>query len=90
MAKKKKILLVTDRSAGHAFPACSLIEYLKKDRQVYFFTTSDYIRSKLFGEGLYFVGREFPRRNLVLEACFRFIEAFFILLIREKKERLGI
>lgn len=89
MSKKKRILLATDRSAGHIFPAYSLVKYLKERNEVYFFTTSEYFKNKIRTNGFYFLGKEFSYRNFFLEMCFRFIEALIILVTVKPEKIIG-
>ncbi len=72
-------MLATDRSAGHIFPAWTLVEPLSREHRVYLFATSSYFKKKLFPGRCIFLGRELDRRNIFLEMCYRAVEALIII-----------
>jgi len=76
---KPRIILAADRSAGHLFPASSLLPFLKAKWTAYFFATSDYFKTQIRGQDCFFLGRELSFRNLFFELVFRFFEAVYIL-----------
>jgi len=82
-----KVLLACERSAGHIFPALSMAKKFKKSgKDVRFFITSDFFKSRVEKEGFKTVGRSFAFRNLALEGLWRFFEAlYFIIVLRPKK-----
>jgi UDP-N-acetylglucosamine--N-acetylmuramyl-(pentapeptide) pyrophosphoryl-undecaprenol N-acetylglucosamine transferase len=76
----KKILLVADGSAGHIFPATSIIETLKDSASLYLFTTSSYFKRLLKDRNITLIGQEFLWKNTFLEMFYRFWEAIWLLL----------
>ena len=72
-----KILLITEYSGGHFFPASTLAYYLDKIFDVYIFTPSGFFYDK-FKERFKLVGK--PQRKRGRELVYRFFEALKIIL----------
>ncbi len=77
-----KTLLVSERSAGHVFPALAFAGSLsrREDAEIYFFTTAGFLKSSIKRQGYKVLGKSFYRRNLIIEGFWRFFEAIYILL----------
>lgn len=89
---KPKVLLVTERSAGHIYPALAVAEKIKEkfsgNCQLFFFTSSKKFKNCLKKEGITF-GTVFKFRNLLLETCFRAVEALYLILRIRPSEVIG-
>lgn len=57
--------------------------------EVYFFATSDFLRNYLENEGFLVYGRPFRRRNIILEAFYRFFEAINLLFKLRPQKVIG-
>lgn len=84
-----KVILACERSAGHIFPAvCFGEKFLRssrnaaeeKERGVYFFTTSPFIKKYIKDKNFKFIGKSFKNRNLLVECLFRPLEALYLIL----------
>jgi len=91
----KRVLLVSERSGGHIFPALILAKQLKRNGlinecvEAYFFATSRFLKLFVKKEGFNIFGRVFPLRNMFLEAPYRFIEALYLIFKIRPKEIVG-
>ncbi|MDD5440831.1 MAG: UDP-N-acetylglucosamine--N-acetylmuramyl-(pentapeptide) pyrophosphoryl-undecaprenol N-acetylglucosamine transferase [Candidatus Omnitrophica bacterium] len=85
MKKKrvKRVLLVCDRSGGHVYPALLLAEGLKRDgvkeKNIYIFCASDFLKSKIERYSYRVLGKDIKRGNVFFEVVRRLFEAFVIM-----------
>ncbi len=78
---KHRVLLVSERSAGHVYPALAIGEKFKeKNYDIFFFTSSNFFKTRLKDKGYTVLGLAFNFRNILLEFFWRFSEAIYILL----------
>jgi len=84
-----RILLATDRSAGHIFPALTLAKKIKENNKIYFFATSEFLKQYLSRDEFVVLGKSFKFRNLFIEIIFRFFEAIYIILFKRPKKIIG-
>ena len=84
-----EILLATDRSAGHIFPALTLAKKIKENNKIYFFATSKSLNEYLNKDEFIVLGKSFNFRNLLIEGVFRFFEAIYIILFKRPKKIIG-
>ena len=86
-----RILFVCERSGGHLFPAFSLAEQIRKEKEdkVYFFVTSYFLREFLKKSDFEVFGKSFPFRNIILEGIWRFFESIFLIFRLRPKKVIG-
>ena len=87
-----KIVLASDKSKGHLYPALVFARHCTSRyprSSVVFYGVRKEERSKLEGEGFLCVGHDLGFRNLFLEGVLRFIEALAILLLIRPKKVFG-
>ncbi|MFO8053278.1 MAG: UDP-N-acetylglucosamine--N-acetylmuramyl-(pentapeptide) pyrophosphoryl-undecaprenol N-acetylglucosamine transferase [Candidatus Omnitrophota bacterium] len=79
-----KILLVSERSAGHVYPALAIGKRIKEynsDRnKIFFFTSSKFFKRYIKNKGYPVLGLTFRSRNILIEPFCRFIESIYILI----------
>ncbi|MCF7886913.1 MAG: UDP-N-acetylglucosamine--N-acetylmuramyl-(pentapeptide) pyrophosphoryl-undecaprenol N-acetylglucosamine transferase [Candidatus Omnitrophica bacterium] len=79
-----KVLLVSERSAGHVYPALAIGEKIKEnnsiDSKIIFFTSSKFFKKYIKNKGYLVLGLAFGFRNIFVEFFFRFIESLYILI----------
>lgn len=80
---KARVLLVTERSGGHIYPALAFAEKIKKDTsdlgEISFFSSSRLFKKLLQERGFTTVGVAFGSRFIFLELFWRAIEAVYII-----------
>lgn len=79
---KKRILLASERSAGHVYPALafgSKIRENQEQRKIFYFTSSKFFKNYIEKNQETVFGLTFRFRNLLLEFSWRFFEAAYIL-----------
>lgn len=79
---ENKILLVSERSAGHIYPALAVAEKIKTKNarnKVFIFVTSGFLKEKVKSKGYSTLGRVFSFRNILIEFFWRLPEAIYIL-----------
>ena len=84
-----RILLATDRSAGHIFPALTLAKKIKENNKIYFFATSKLLKEYINKDEFVVLGKSFNFRSLLIEGIFRFFEAIYIILFKRPKKIIG-
>lgn len=79
-----KVLLVSERSAGHVYPALAIGEKIKEnnliDSKIIFFTSSKFFKKYIKNKGYPVLGLTFGFRNIFLESFCRFIESLYIVI----------
>ncbi|MCF7869548.1 MAG: UDP-N-acetylglucosamine--N-acetylmuramyl-(pentapeptide) pyrophosphoryl-undecaprenol N-acetylglucosamine transferase [Candidatus Omnitrophica bacterium] len=79
-----KVLLVSERSAGHVYPALAIGEKIKEsnliDAKIVFFTSSRFFKKYIKNKGYSVLGLTFQFRNIFVEFFCRFIESIYILI----------
>ncbi len=85
-----RILIASERSGGHVFPALTIGKKLsEQSNKVYFFVTSSTLKKYINNEGFYVLGRCFKFRNLFLELVWRCLEAFYLIFKIKPHEVIG-
>ncbi|MCF7873906.1 MAG: UDP-N-acetylglucosamine--N-acetylmuramyl-(pentapeptide) pyrophosphoryl-undecaprenol N-acetylglucosamine transferase [Candidatus Omnitrophica bacterium] len=79
-----KILLVTERSAGHVYPALAIGEKIREKNLgkniIFFFTSSKFFKKYIKNKGYPVLGLTFRFRNILVDLFCRFIESIYILV----------
>jgi UDP-N-acetylglucosamine--N-acetylmuramyl-(pentapeptide) pyrophosphoryl-undecaprenol N-acetylglucosamine transferase len=87
-----RVLLVSERSGGHIFPALAFGKRLsgpQKKNEVYFFTSSKSLRQYIETEGFKVVGRSFNSRIFLLTSLWRFFEAIYLIFELRPEKVIG-
>ncbi len=80
---KKRILLVSERSGGHVYPALAVGEKIGRNipgNEIFFFTSSSFFKKHIKSKGYPVFGTAFSFRNIFIEFFWRAWEALYILL----------
>ncbi len=80
---KKKTLLVSERSAGHVYPALAIAEKIileNPNNDLFFFTSSKIFKKHIKKNGYTVFGLTFSFRNIFIEFSWRVIESVYIIL----------
>ena len=75
----RKVLLISEYSGGHFFPAYTLACYLSKKTSVYLFVPSLFLKNMFFTEEFKIIGKQKEKREKG-ELFYRFLEALRIIL----------
>jgi UDP-N-acetylglucosamine--N-acetylmuramyl-(pentapeptide) pyrophosphoryl-undecaprenol N-acetylglucosamine transferase len=79
-----KVLLVSERSAGHVYPALAIGEKIKEANlagsEIIFFTSSSFFKKYIKNKGYPVLGLTFKFRSIFVEFFCRLIESIYILI----------